>query len=72
MLMNNHPMRIEYEPEIMWFDYQALFDQTINTLIDGENIKVKIFCTCLENNNYYILDLVEYLSLIYNRKITNK
>lgn len=44
----------------------------LNTFIDGDNIKVKIFCTCFENNNYYILDLVEYLSLINNRKITNK
>ena len=26
--MNNHPMTIEYDPESMWFDYQALFDQT--------------------------------------------
>ena len=27
-VMNNHPMRVEYDPESMWFDYQALFDQT--------------------------------------------
>ena len=44
----------------------------LNTFIDGDNIKAKIFCTCLENNNYYILELVEYLSLINNRKITSK
>lgn len=43
----------------------------LNTFIDGDIIKVKIFCTCLENNNYYILDLMEYLSLINNRNITN-
>jgi len=31
--MNNHPMRIEYDPESMWFDYQALFDQTKNWVL---------------------------------------
>ena len=44
----------------------------LNTFIDGDNIKVKIFCKCLEKNNYYILELVEYLSLINNRTITNQ
>ena len=44
----------------------------LNTFIDGDNIKVKLFCTCLENNHYFILDLVEYLSLINNRKINNQ
>ena len=32
-ITNNHQMRIEYDPEHMWFDYQALFDQTILTIL---------------------------------------
>ena len=44
----------------------------LNTFIDGDIIKVKIYCTCLENKNYFIMDLTEYLSLINNRKITNQ
>ena len=44
----------------------------INTFIDGNNIKIKILCTCLEINNYLILELSEYINLINNRKILNK
>ena len=44
----------------------------INTFIDGNNIKIKILCVCLEINNYLILELSEYINLINNRKILNK
>ena len=44
----------------------------LNTFIDGDNIKIKILCTCLENNNYIILDLVEYINLINNKNIPNQ
>ncbi len=44
--MNNYPMRIEYDPEIMWFDYQALFDQTKNWVLHNDPIfKIKEFET---------------------------
>ena len=38
----------------------------LNTFIDNDKIKLKILCTCLENNNYYILDLIEYINSINN------
>ena len=38
----------------------------LNTFIDGDKIKIKILCECLDNNNYYILDLTEYISSISN------
>ena len=25
--------RVEYDPEIMWFDYQSLFDKTRNAVL---------------------------------------
>ena len=40
----------------------------LNTFIDGNNIKIKILCSCIENNNYYIMDLEEYINLITYRK----
>ena len=34
--------RVEYDPEIMWFDYQSLFDKTRNTVLDIDcNIEIK-------------------------------
>lgn len=42
----------------------------LNTFIDGDNIKIKIICTCLEDS--IILDLVEYMRLISNRDISNQ
>ena len=42
----------------------------LNTFIDGDNIKIKILCSCIENNNYYIMDLIEYINLISNRDIS--
>ena len=44
----------------------------LNTFIDGNCIKIKILCSCLENNNNYIIDLSEYINLINNRKTVNK
>ena len=44
----------------------------LSTFIDGDCIKIKILCSCLENNNHYIIDLSEYINLIKNRKIINK
>jgi WD40 repeat protein len=43
----------------------------INTFIEGDNIKIKILCSCLDNNSFLILDLPEYINLINNRKIFN-
>ena len=45
-VMNHHPIRIEYEPESMWFDYQALFDQTKIWVLHNDPIfKIKEFET---------------------------
>ena len=34
--------RVEYDPEIMWFDYQSLFDKTRNAVLDIDcNIEIK-------------------------------
>ena len=40
----SNPMRIEYEPENMWFYYQALFDQIKNWVLHYD-FKVKEFKT---------------------------
>ncbi len=44
----------------------------INTFIDGDKVKIKILCTCLENNNYLILNLSEYITLLNNKNISNR
>ena len=38
----SNPMRIEYDPKNMWFDYQALFDQTKNWVLHYD-FKIKEF-----------------------------
>ena len=43
----------------------------LNTFIDGNNIKIKILCTCFEKNNFVILELLEYINLINNRNNSN-
>ena len=43
----------------------------LNTFIDGNDIKIKILCTCLEKDNFVILELLEYTNIINNRKNTN-
>ena len=46
---NHHPMRIEYDPESMWFDYQALFDKTRNCIL-GLNDDIKVRHTDFKEN----------------------
>ena len=38
----------------------------LNTFIEGETIKIKILCSCIEKNNFLILNLIDYLSIINN------
>ena len=38
----------------------------LNTFIEGESIKIKISCTCLDSNTFLIMNLIEYLSIINN------
>ena len=38
----------------------------INTFIEGENVKIKISCSCLEKDNFLIMNLIEYLSTVNN------
>ena len=38
----------------------------LNTFIEGETIKIKISCSCIEKNNFLILNLIDYLSIINN------
>ena len=34
--------RVKYDPEIMWFDYQSLFDKTRNAVLDIDcNFEIK-------------------------------
>ena len=44
----------------------------LNTFIEDETAKIKISCSCLEENNYIIMNLFDYLSQIKNFKNTNK
>ena len=39
----------------------------INTFITGNNIKLKLLCTCIDKN-FQIFDVSEYINLITNRK----
>ena len=36
----------------------------LNTFIEGETIKIKISCSCIEKNNFLIMNLIDYLSVI--------
>jgi len=56
--MNNYPMRIEYDPESMWFDYQALFDQTKNW-----------YCTMTPSSKLKNLKPYQYSIQILKRKL---
>ena len=38
----------------------------LNTFIEGDSIKIKISCSCLDPNTYLILNLIDYLSIINN------
>ena len=44
----------------------------LNTFIENETAKIKISCSCLEENNYLIMNLFDYLSEIKNFKNSNK
>jgi len=44
----------------------------LNTFIENETAKIKISCSCLEENNYLTMNLFDYLSEIKNFKNTNK
>ena len=39
---------------------------TINTFIEGENVRIKISCSCLEKNTYLIMNLIDYITTIKN------
>ena len=41
-MVDNCTRKVKYNPDIMWFDYQALFDKTRNKVLGKtDNIKVK-------------------------------
>ena len=41
-MVDNCTRKVQYNPEKMWFDYQALFDKTRNKILGKtDNIKVK-------------------------------
>ena len=44
----------------------------LNTFIENETAKIKISCSCLEENNYLTMNLFDYLSEIKNFKNSNK
>ena len=54
--MNNHNIRIEYDSENMWFDYQALFDKTRNRIL-GLNDDIKVRHTDFKENQLARLNL---------------
>ena len=77
-VMNSHQMRIEYNPENMWFDYQALFDKTRNRIL-GLNDDIKVRHTDFKANqlarlvvfsNYDDNLIKDYLSEIINGDTT--
>ena len=37
-----------------------------NTFIEGETIKIKISCSCLDKNNFLSLNLIDYLGILNN------
>ena len=43
----------------------------INTFIDNDTLYIKISCSCLPENNYLIIPLLDYLSTINNRTNSN-
>jgi len=45
----NDKTRVEYDPEIMWFDYQTFFDKTKNAVLDI-NYNIKINHTNFKHN----------------------
>ena len=62
----NDGSRVEYEPDKMWFDYQALFDKTKSVVLE-QNIDIEVKHTAfhhddlarnatgIKNNNSYVL-----------------
>ena len=41
-MVDNCTRKVKYNPDIMWFDYQALFDKTRNKVFGKtDNIEVK-------------------------------
>ena len=43
----------------------------LNTFIEEDIAKIKIYCSCLGENKYIIMELVEYLNIVKNTKNTN-
>ena len=46
---NNKEKKVPYDPNIMWFDYQALFDKTKSIVLE-ENTNIKVEHTDFETN----------------------
>ena len=42
----------------------------LNTFIEEQNAKIKISCSCLDENNFIIMNIIDYLSTVNN--LTNK
>jgi len=43
----------------------------LNTFIEEQNAKIKISCSCLDENNYIIMNVIDYLSTVNNLTTTN-
>ncbi len=46
---NNKEKKVPYDPNIMWFDYQALYDKTKSIVLE-ENTNIKVEHTDFETN----------------------
>ncbi len=67
--INDGNHKVIYDEDIMWFDYQALFDKTMSRILNGTNNN-KVQCTDFDNNelarNVMLLDGKCDTSLIDN------
>ena len=43
----------------------------LNTFIEEQNAKIKISCSCLDENNFIIMNVIDYLSTVNNLNNTN-
>lgn len=43
----------------------------LNTFIEEQNAKIKISCSCLDENNFIIMNVIDYLSTVNNLANTN-
>ena len=66
---SNDPVRVEYNPDYMWFDYQALFDQTKIWVLHHE-LKIKEFVKVLvQHTDFEKNDLVK--KILFKNYIDN-